>query len=98
MGGWNLAITDDSTPAPASLSPGEVDKRIASRIDGELQFLDGYSWPGIWALSKKHRATLAKESVVMSVAGNTHCFMHNPGVATVGAQAMKSDTAGYGST
>jgi thermospermine synthase len=94
--GWNLAITDDSTPAPASLSPEEVDKRIASRIDGELQFLDGYSWPGIWALSKKHRATLAKESVVMSVAGNTHRFMHNPGVATRGADAMNNDAMNNG--
>lgn len=81
--GWNLALTDPQTPAPATLSVEEVDKRIKARITGELQFLDGVSWQGIWALSKKHRKTLAAETVVMSVAGNVHCFMHNPGVKTI---------------
>merc|ERR1712187_1053955 len=65
--GWNLAMSEPSTTSdPVSLSAEEVDKRIADRIDGELQFLDGYSWPGIFALSKKHRQTLAKETCVMS--------------------------------
>lgn len=86
--GWNLAFMDPSTtPEPSSLGREEVDKRIADRINGELQFLDGASWPGIWALSKKHRATLAKETCIMSVAGNTHRFMINPGVATKGYKA-----------
>jgi thermospermine synthase len=81
--GWNIALTEQQADAPSSLSVERVDQLIAERIDGELQFLDGQSWPGIWALSKKHRKTLAAETCVMSVAGNTHKFMHNPGVATV---------------
>jgi thermospermine synthase len=85
--GWNLALTESGAAAPSSLSAEKVDKLIAERITGELQFLDGLSWPGIWALSKKHRQTLAAETVVMSVAGNTHKFMHNPGVATVAQKA-----------
>jgi len=78
---WNLALADKD--APSQLSAEEVDKRIAARIDGELQFLDGVSWTGIWALSKIHRKTLAAETTVMSVAGNTHSFMCNAGVATI---------------
>lgn len=81
--GWNLATTEAGAKAPSSMSVEEVDKRIEERIEGELQFLDGISWQGIWALSKKHRKTLAAETTVMSVAGNTHCFMHNPGTATI---------------
>lgn len=81
--GWNIALTADNAPVPSSLSPETVDKLIAERINGELQFLDGVCWPGIWAMSKKHRKTLAAETCVMSVAGNTHRFMCNPGVATV---------------
>lgn len=81
--GWNLALTAENSPAPARLSVEDVDKLIAERINGELQFLDGVSWPGIWALSKVHRKTLAAETCVMSVAGNSHRFMHNPGTATV---------------
>jgi len=85
--GWNLALTEEGAPAPASLSEEEVDRRIAERVEGELQFLDGVSWRGIWALSKRHRKTLAAETTVMSTSGNTHCFMHNAGVATIGAEA-----------
>lgn len=81
--GWNLAFTQEKPPQPARLTPEEVDKLIAERITGELKFLDGESWVGVWSLSKKHRKTLAEETVVMSVAGNTHRFMHNPGVATL---------------
>jgi len=80
--GWNLAQTGDVV-LPASLSVEEVDRRISARVEGELQFLDGVSWQGIWALSKKHRRTLAAETVVMSTESKTHCFMHNPGVATI---------------
>lgn len=83
--GWNMALTQDGAPAPSSLTAEVVDRLIAERItdSGELQFLDGIMWAGIWALSKKHRKTLAAETCVMSVAGNTHRFMCNPGVATI---------------
>lgn len=80
--GWNMGLPKDSV-SPKSLTTEEVDKRIAERITGELLFLDGESWHGIFALSKKHRKTLAAETVVMSVEGNTHRFMCNPGVATI---------------
>lgn len=97
--GWNLGLTEDyknGDASPASWSAEEVDKRIAARIDGELQFLDGESWRGIWALSKKHRKTLAAETCVMSVEGNTHRFMCNAGVATIaeaGNDAKRQKTA-----
>merc|ERR1712107_425841 len=86
--GWNIALTQEGAPAPSSLSVELVAQRIAERIEGELQFLDGESWRGIWALSKRHRKTLAAETCVMSVAGNTHRFMCNPGTATIGAAAQ----------
>lgn len=91
--GWNMALTDDDAPVPAKLTPEEVDARIQSRISGELKFLDGASWTGLWALSKVHRATLAAEATVMSVAGNTHQFMHNAGVATGGKAAAEVPAA-----
>lgn len=84
--GWNMGLPEEYAKAgasPASLSIEEVDRRIVERITGELQFLDGESWRGIWALSKKHRKTLEAETVVMSVEGNTHRFMCNTGVATI---------------
>merc|ERR1712139_673114 len=94
--GWNMGLPQENFVSPASLSAEEVDKRIAARIDGELQFLDGESWRGIFALSKKHRKTLAAETCVMSVEGNTHRFMCNAGVATVaeaGNDAKRQKTA-----
>jgi len=90
--GWQLGLTDTSID-PIAFSIEEVDNRIKTRINGELKFLDGVSWRGIWALSKKHRATLAKETTVMSVKGNVHCFMHNPGVKTI---AEQGDAEGRG--
>jgi len=81
--GWNLALTDANSAEPSKISLEEIDKRISERVVGELQFLDGVSWQGIWALSKKHRATLAAETVVMSTEEGTHKFMCNPGVATI---------------
>merc|ERR1712118_529863 len=91
--GWNTGLPKENFVSPASLSVEEVDKRIAARITGELQFLDGESWRGIWALSKKHRKTLAAETVVMSVEGNTHRFMCNAGVATIAKSGGYDDDA-----
>jgi len=81
--GWNMALTEPGARVPSAWSAQEVDKRIAERITGELKFLDGVCWQGIWALSKKHRRTLADEKTVMSLEAGTHCFMHNPGTATI---------------
>lgn len=92
--GWNLAFEDGSKTHV--MTPDAVDALIAARMgdhevkteDGkkskvkhELRFLDGISWQGVFATSKKHRETLAKETTVMSTSG-THCFMYNPGVDT----------------
>jgi len=93
--GWQMGLTDLKNASPETMSAEEVDSRIGKRINGELKFLDGISWRGIFALSKKHRQTLAKETTVMSVEGNVHCFMHNPGVKTLGeAEAIKDGTRG----
>ena len=79
--GWNMGSNEELKPT--SLSVEEVDKRITERITGELEFLDGVSWRGIWALSKKHRKTLAAETAVLSVEAGTHRFMPNAGTATI---------------
>merc|ERR1712039_121133 len=84
--GWNLAMAEKD--AKTQLSVEKVDQLITERINGELQFLDGVSWQGVFALSKKHLKTLQEETCVMSVAGNTHRFMCNPGTATIGAAAQ----------
>merc|ERR1712224_826718 len=91
--GWNMALTQENARAPSSMTAEEIDDLIAKRINiGELQFLDGTSWPALWALSKKHRASLAAETCVMSVAGNTHRFMNNAGVATYGEKAQQEQS------
>eukprot|EP00933_Yihiella_yeosuensis_P033184 TRINITY_DN268_c0_g4_i1.p1 TRINITY_DN268_c0_g4~~TRINITY_DN268_c0_g4_i1.p1 ORF type:complete len:332 (+),score=67.03 TRINITY_DN268_c0_g4_i1:68-1063(+) len=95
--GWNMAVAKDKK-APSKMSVEEVDKLIADRINGELKFLDGESWQGIWALSKIHRRTLKEEKTVLSTAG-THSFMHNPGVQTLfksdGSHLESKSTGGY---
>jgi GNAT superfamily N-acetyltransferase len=64
--GWNLAVTAPDAVAPSSLTAQDVDALIAERIHGELKFLDGEAWAGLWALSKKHRQTLEDETRVIS--------------------------------
>lgn len=76
--GWHLALSDDAAPMPHKLADEEIDKRITERINGELKFLDGCSWQGIFALSKVHRKTLVDETCVMT--DGTHRFMHNTGL------------------
>ncbi|CAE8606589.1 unnamed protein product [Polarella glacialis] len=86
--GWNVALPEGAKP-PAKFSPEEVDKLIEERISGELKFMDGCSWQGIWALSKVHRKSLAAETVVMSVNNKNHRFMCNPGIATIAEENAK---------
>ena len=71
--GWNMGFVDASDAK--SMSVEEVDARIAERINGELKFLDGVSWQGVFALSKLHRKTLAEETCVMSTEKTEHRFM-----------------------
>eukprot|EP00929_Paragymnodinium_shiwhaense_P062861 TRINITY_DN313_c0_g1_i4.p1 TRINITY_DN313_c0_g1~~TRINITY_DN313_c0_g1_i4.p1 ORF type:complete len:333 (+),score=108.86 TRINITY_DN313_c0_g1_i4:95-1093(+) len=99
--GWNMAFEDGSRTNVMTVEA--VDKLILDRMgdhevkaeDGKkkkaqhsLRFLDGVSWQGVFATSKRHRETLAKETTVMSTSG-THRFMHNPGVATHLARDQK---------
>ena len=71
--GWNMGFSDPSLAVPLSIE--EVDERIAQRINGELKFLDGISWQGLFALSKVHRKSLAAETCVMSNDKSEHRFM-----------------------
>lgn len=58
----------------------QVDKRISERIRGELKFLDGESYRGLFCLSKGHRHTLATESKVLSKEKGTFATMHSQGL------------------
>jgi len=76
--GWNMASSDETLMA--RLSPEQVDERIATRISGELRFLDGDSYTGLFCLSKKHKLTLAQEKRVLSMEKGTFGFMHSQGL------------------
>jgi hypothetical protein len=81
--GWHMA--SDSAELVAPLTPAEVDARLKERLVGETTFLDGVSYPGLFSLSKTHRATLAAESLVMSREKGTFSFMHNQGLCVAKA-------------
>jgi len=86
--GWNMGFTD---PAMAdNLAPEEVDRRIAERITGELKFLDGEAYIGLFSLTKLHRKTLASEQRVLSMAKGTFATMHSQGLC-VAPSAGKGD-------
>jgi len=80
--GWNLGFSD--TGMASLLEPDVVDARIAERIKGELRFLDGESYRGLFCLSKAHRATLRAEDRVLSREKGTYSFMHNQGLCVAG--------------
>lgn len=87
--GWNIAFP--SSAGTVAMSPEDVDTLIKAKIKGDLQFLDGISWQGVMATSKKHRRSLADETTVLSTSG-TYKFMHNPGVATVFEKKRKVES------
>ena len=62
---WGFALVSKGM-APDSLSPEEVDRRIAKRVKGTLRFLDGASWPGLFSAPKWLRAALAAETTVLT--------------------------------
>ena len=51
-----------------------------AQLRGELRFLDGESYRGIFSLSKVHRRTLASEARVLSSERGTFALMHNQGL------------------
>ena len=81
--GWNLAFVDGGMGA--LLEPDQVDARISERIRGELRFLDGESYRGLFCLSKGHRKTLASEDRVLSREKGTFSFMHSQGLCVAGS-------------
>ena len=89
--GWNIAFSDagmvsgNGTPR-APLEPEQVDARIAERIKGELKFLDGESYRGLFCLSKVHRKTLAEEKRVLSREHGTFATMHSQNLCVAGSR------------
>ena len=80
--GWNMGFTADNVKP---LSVDEVDARIADRIDGELRFLDGISYQGIFSLSKAIRKTLAEETHILSK--ENPAFLHGSGINSTEQQS-----------
>jgi len=81
--GWNIAFADKDMAE--LLEAEQLDQRIAERIDGELKFLDGESFKGIFSLSKVHRKTLANETRVLSRERGTFAVMHSQGLCVAGS-------------
>lgn len=75
--GWNLAFSDE---AMSLLEPDAIDARIKERIEGELRFLDGEAYRGLFCLTKAHRKTLAAEARVLSKEKGTFAVMHSQGL------------------
>jgi spermidine synthase len=55
-------------PDPAALSAGEVDRRIANRVSGNLRHYDGITHRGMFSVPKYLRAALAGEKRVITKA------------------------------
>ena len=62
---WGFALVSKGA-TPDSLSPEEVDRRIAKRVRGALRFVDGVSWPGLFSAPRWLRAALAGETTVLT--------------------------------
>jgi len=77
---WGFVI-GHSDPSTASVTPEEIDRRIAARITGSLQFLDGESYTGIYCLSKQMRSDLAVETRILSKDNPAVFLKHMEGVS-----------------
>eukprot|EP00913_Durusdinium_trenchii_P000032 g28.t1 len=77
---WGFVI-GHSDPSTASITPEEVDRRIAERITGSLQFLDGESYTGIFCLSKQMRSDLSAETRILSKDNPAVFLSHMEGVS-----------------
>ena len=75
------------------LEPDAVDARIKERINGELRFLDGEAYRGLFCLTKAHRKTLAAESRVLSKEKGTFAVMHSQGLCVSQAEDGGNGTA-----
>ena len=63
-GMWGFALASNDLKPP---SPREIDRRIASRIEGELRYYDGTTHRGLFALTKHLRQAIADENTVITV-------------------------------
>lgn len=63
--GWNLAFTDPSQKKLKSVE--EIDERIAERVTGELEFLDGATLVAVATLNKIVRKVVADETHIFTV-------------------------------
>lgn len=72
--GYNLAFSDASQTLTTSK---ELDERAASRITGDLKFLDGETLQGILSLNKMVRKALAEEKDIYTA--DSARFIHGQG-------------------
>lgn len=81
--GWNIAFgrgeAEEGRPSALPESAEEADAAMASRIDGELTFLDGATLVGARALNKIVRRVVAEETHVYTV--DAPRFIHGEGIA-----------------
>ncbi|KAL3933736.1 MAG: hypothetical protein SGPRY_000153 [Prymnesium sp.] len=78
---WSPQLRDGAKLVDiSSLACAQVDAEISKRIKGELKFLDGESYRGLFCLSKAHRQTLASETRVLSTEKGTFATMHSQGL------------------
>lgn len=73
--GWNVATSDASMAWPEASS---IDQLISERIDGDLQFLDGKTLLALQGLNKPVRASLERETHVLSI--DKPRFIHGSGL------------------
>lgn len=64
---WGFVI-GSLGPDPTSLSPDEIDQRIAQRISVELQFYDGITQRGMFSVPKYLRKAIAAEDRIITQA------------------------------
>ncbi len=62
---WGFHAVSDGTD-PLKLSPAEVDRRIANRVEGALLSYDGIAHTGLFSLPKRLRSRLARVRKVIT--------------------------------
>ncbi|OLQ10946.1 putative spermidine synthase [Symbiodinium microadriaticum] len=91
---WGFVIAN-SDPSAKALTAEEVDRRIAERVQGSLQFLDGESYTGIYCLSKRMRKDLSEETRVLSRDNPAVFLKHMEGVSQYTKDSDASQSKGY---
>jgi len=91
---WGFVIAN-SDPSAKVLTAEEVDRRIAERVQGSLQFLDGESYTGIYCLSKRMRKDLSEETRVLSRDNPAVFLKHMEGVSQYTKDSDASQSKGY---